>query len=291
MSEDVPDEKLMKLRYAGICRECGADLPAKTPAIYERSTKTVRCVEHAEASPTDERVGNPVAAPASEPTVTLAAETSVDSGTAGASARREFERRKQRREDRVRAKHPKIGGILLALTDDPQSTTAWDTGALGEERLGAGLEARASERLRLLHDRRIPRSRANIDHLAVTPTGVFVIDAKKYAGRPHLVVEGGILRPRVEKLLVGRRDCTKVVDGVLKQIDVVKGVLGDSVPVHGVLCFVEADWPLIGGSFTTREVSVLWPKKLYPRLLTDGTLDAEAIASMHQRLAQALPPA
>lgn len=294
----VPDEKRMKLRYAGVCRECGAELAARTPAIYERSTKTVRCVSHGEQGRTDdaaeaatavaavphEAVAQPVAAPAVEPV--------VDSGTPGASARREFERRKQKREERVRAKHPKIGGFLLAVTDDPQSTTAWDTGALGEERLGAGLESRASERVRLLHDRRIPRSRANIDHLAVTATGVHVIDAKKYAGRPHLEIEGGLFRPRVEKLLVGRRDCTKLVDGMLKQIEVVRGVLDDEeIPVHGALCFVEADWPLLGGSFTTRGVAVLWPRKLYPRLAAEGPLDVETIAATHRRLAEALPHA
>ena len=281
----MPDEKLMRLRYDGVCRECGIVLQAKSPAVYERTSRTVRCPSHADAARSDEPV-------AEEPVVEgPAAERGVDPGTAGASARREFERRKERREQRIREKHPKIGGLLLALSDDPQSTTAWNTGALGEERLGRGLDARSSERVRVLHDRRIPRSRANIDHLAVTPTGVYVIDAKKYAGRPHLQVEGGLFRPRVEKLLVGRRDCTKLVDGVLKQVDVVRGVLGETVPVHGALCFVEADWPLFGGSFTTREVAVLWPKKLYPRLAADGPLDVDAIAATHRLLAEALPPA
>ena len=28
-----------------------------------------------------------------------------------------------------------------------------------------------------------------------------------------------------------------------------------------MLCFVEADWPLMGGDFTIAGVSVLWPKK------------------------------
>lgn len=37
--------------------------------------------------------------------------------------------------------------------------------------------------------------RTNIDHLTVTPTGVYLIDAKKYRGRPHLKVEGGLLPP------------------------------------------------------------------------------------------------
>ena len=81
-----------------------------------------------------------------------------------------------------------------------------------------------------------------------------MIDAKRYKGRPELKIEGGILRPRVEKVLVGRRDCTKLVDGVLKQVDLVRELVGD-VPVTGALCFVEADWPLIGGAFTTQRCS------------------------------------
>ena len=44
MSEGA-DEKQMKLRYAGVCRLCGAELAARAEAIYERSTKTVRCLD------------------------------------------------------------------------------------------------------------------------------------------------------------------------------------------------------------------------------------------------------
>ena len=116
----------------------------------------------------------------------------VDVGVPGASARREFERRRLGREKRIRTAHPKLGGLIHALTDDPQSTKAWDVGAVGEERLGHRLNELMTETLRVLHDRRIPGTRTNIDHLAVTQTGVYVIDAKKYRGRPHLKVEGGI---------------------------------------------------------------------------------------------------
>ena len=143
--------------------------------------------------------------------------------------------------------------------------------------------------MRVLHDRRIPGTRVNIDHIAVTRSGVYVIDAKRYKGRPSLEVEGGILRPRVEKLLVGTRDQTKLVDGVLKQVEVVRGIVGDAIPVTGVLCFVEADWPLIGGAFTTRGVEVLWPRKLYPRPTAEGP--ASEVDNLHRKLASALPPA
>ena len=215
-------------------------------------------------------------------------------GSAGASARREFERRKARREERIRASHPKLGGLILALSSDPQTTQAWATGAAGEERLGARLDQLASPGVQVLHDRRIPGARANIDHIVVCASGVFVIDAKKYQGRPRLKVEGGLLRPRVEKLMVGSRDCTKLVEGVLKQVDLVQAALDPSlgdVPVRGVLCFVEADWPLIGGSFEVRGVDALWPKKLSGKLSADGPVDAETVAAIGLCLARSFPPA
>lgn len=285
--DEGPEEKQLRLRYAGVCRECGVELPARSEAIYERATKTVRCLGHGSTPSVVSETPN-VVEPADLEDPDAAAREVLDVGTAGGSARREFERRKARREQRVRANHPRLGGLLLAISDEPQSTAAWDVGALGEERLGRGLDALASDTLRLLHDRRIPGSKANIDHLAVTARGVYVIDAKKYRGRPHLKVEGGILRPRVERLLVGSRDCTKLVDGVVKQVDVVRALLQDHVPVHGVLCFVEADWPLIGGAFTTHGVQALWPKKLYPQLQAEGPLTADVIAEIHRTLAMSM---
>lgn len=264
---EAPAEKRMRLRYAGTCRVCGTALDAGTEAIYERSLRSVRCVN---------------CSPTTKP---------VESGTAGASARREHERRRAKREDRIRAKHPKLGGLILALSDDPQSTTAWESGALGEERLGQRLDGLASDTLVVLHDRRIPGTRANIDHIAVSPTGVYVIDAKRYVGqRPSLRVEGGLLRPRVEKLMVGSRDRSKLVDGMLTQVDLVRSIVGPEVPVTGVLCFVEAEWPLIGGSFTIRGVEVVWPKKLSSLLAAKGP-HTSAVVDIHRTLATALSQA
>ena len=292
---DGADEKQMRLRYAGACRVCGAELPARLEAIYERSTRTVRCLD---CSPTTGSPPPPLVEASPSPSlVEVRAERAskpptdaIHPGTPGASARREYERRKAKREARIREKHPKLGGLILAVTDEPQSTAAWDTGAIGEERLGQKLNELASDSVRILHDRRIPGTRANIDHIAVTPTGVYVIDPKRYKGRPTLKVEGGILRPRTEKLLVGTRDRTKLVDGVLKQVDVVRSIVGDEVPVTGVLCFIESDWPLIGGAFTTRGDEILWPKKLYPRLTAGGALESD-VPELHRSLAAALPHA
>ena len=266
--EATPDVKRMKLRYAGVCRLCGTGLPARADAIYERSTKTVRCVE----CPSDAVV----AEVETEIEQTLTDQAPENADIAGSSARREYERRKAKDEAALREKWGRLGGIAVALSDEKQSTKAWATGAVGEERLGARLDSLVSDSIAVLHDRRIPGSKANIDHIAITAAGVWVIDAKRYKGRPDLKIKGGILRPRVEKLLVGRRDCTKLVDGVLKQVDLVREVVGD-VPVTGALCFVEADWPLIGGAFTTGGVHVLWSKRLARLMVAEGSVDVQAV--------------
>jgi len=246
-------DKHMLLRYAGTCRLCGVELPARQEAIYERASKTVRCVDCPTAVVAPESAPEPEGQP--EPAVN-------EGGAAGASARREYERRKGIREERIRAQHPKIGGLILALSDDPQTTTAWSSGARGEAALGARLDKHASETIAVMHDRRIPGTKANIDHIVVTAGGVLVVDAKRYVDkRPELRVEGGILRPRVEKLMVGGRDRTKLVDGVLGQVERVRMALGDeSIDVSGVLCFLDADWPLIGSFFSTRCANRIAPQ-------------------------------
>ncbi|EYR65283.1 hypothetical protein N866_00475 [Actinotalea ferrariae CF5-4] len=286
--------KVMRLRYAGTCGECGSDLEAGTRAGYLKATKTVRCLpclKPHEPVSQEAPAATPMADPTPEPTL-----EPIETGSAGSSARREYERRSAKREARIREAHPRLGGLILAVTDEPQSTTAWASGARGEELLGTRLADLTQKGVRLLHDRRIPGTRANIDHIAVGPTGVHAIDAKRYKGRrPTLRVEGGLFRPRVEKLLVGSRDCTRLVDGMHKQVGLVRSALDavalTDVPVLGALCFIESDWPLIGGSFVIADVAVLWPKKLAERLVAPGAMSEAEVEAVHRALAQAFPAA
>jgi hypothetical protein len=185
--------------------------------------------------------------------------------------------------------------LILRLSDEPQSTAAWKSGARGEEFLARRLENLTGHEVRLLHDRRIPGTRTNIDHIAVTPGGVCVIDAKRYNGRPHLGVEGGLFRPRTTKLMVGTRNCTRLVAGLHKQLSQVRAALdrnnAQHVPVRGMLCFVDADWPLIGGAFVIDELHVLWPKKAAEYLNEPGPFSHQFVEEIHLRLAAAFPAA
>lgn len=265
----------MKLRYPGQCRLCGAGLSAGAEAIYERDSRTVRC---SGCPPTGG---------------SATGESLSESGVAGASARREFERRRDSREQRIRAAHPKLGGLILALSDDPQSTQSWQQGARGEELMAARL-AELPDSFQVLHDRRIPGGRANIDHLVVGASGVWVIDAKRYKNkRPELRVDGGVFRPRVESLRIGGRDGSSLVRGVQSQVSRVAAALDDeTVPVHRVLCFLEADWPLIGGSFTVDDIYVTWPRALMKRMTQPGeSLGASQIDAIHATLAKSFPMA
>ena len=251
-------------------------------ALYEPATKTVACRMCTPQPPVESR-------PEPDETVEILA------GTAGASAKREYERRKDKRETRIREAHPHLGALILAVSDDPHSTRAWAIGARGEEVLGMRLDRIAGPGVHVLHDRRIPGTRANIDHIVVCPTGVFVIDAKKYTGRPSLRVDGGLFRPRTETLLVGSRDRTALVAGARKQVDLVRAALDHAglaeIPVHGMLCFVEADWPVIGGAFTTGGVHVLWPKKALELVAKPGPENDQRAREIHRVLASSFPAA
>ena len=268
----------MRLRYSGQCRSCDAVLRAGTTAIWEPATKSVLCVDcSSEPLTFDGELETPVS----------------QNGVAGASARREYERRVRSREDTVRANHPKLGGLILALQDDPQSTKAWDVGARGEERLGRRLDQIGSS-VRVLHDRRIPGTKANIDHIVVSPVGVFVIDAKKYSGRPTKKVEGGFFRPTVTRLMVGSRDRTSLVAGMHGQVSRVETAVaagGFRVAISGILCFVDAEWPIIGGAFSVDGVDIVWPGRAIELVTKPGPLDSPVMDGLREVLAQAFPPA
>ncbi len=264
--------RTLTLRRDDRCDTCHGEVRAGTRATWDARTRTVRCVGCTE---------RPAAKPhRAEP---------LDRGTAGASAAREYDRRKAAREQRVRSRHPRLGGVILALTDEPQHQRAWERGRRGEQAVAESLERRTADGPTvLLHDRRMPQGRGNVDHLAVAPTGVYVIDAKDVSGK--VAVRTPLLgRPQ---LLVAGRDRTQLIDGLDRQVAVVTAALGeeDAPPVHGVLCFTRAELPLLGTP-RMRGHLLVHRKALAKRLNAAGPLDAARIDALARRLAAALPAA
>ena len=144
-----------------------------------------------------------------------------------------------------------------------------------------------SEGLFVLHDRRRPGTAANIDHLVVAPSGVWVIDAKRYSGLVTKTDRGRWFKADV-RLTVGGHDRTKLIEGVHKQVSDVQRIVdsapGPSVPVHGALCFIDAEFRLFAKPFTIDGVVITWGKALRQRLGTAGNLDESVRKDVFDRL-------
>lgn len=153
------------------------------------------------------------------------------------------------------------------------------------------------ERVVVLHDRRIPQTRANIDHIAVTRSGaVWAIDAKNYRGKVHRVAKGGWFSTD-ERLYVGRRDCTKLVTSMAKQTEAIRSALGEpmitefEVEIRAALCFVNAEWGLFAKPMLLNGVWVGWGKALREGLAAPGHLNTDHLMLLARRIADILPPA
>ena len=129
-------------------------------------------------------------------------------------------------------------GIVAQQLVPRQSTRAWATGAEGEVRTAKFLDPLASEGFVVMHDLRIPMSMANIDHLVIGPTGVFVVETKNIAGT--LKVRGG------DATIAGRR--IGVVDEVESELDAVWNAIGATLEerdlvLQPVICAHRAGLP------------------------------------------------
>ncbi len=276
-----------RLRYPATCSSCGAALARGTEASWDREAKKATCTSCLAARVTAPDVADGAVSATAEKAVAVA----IDRGQAGRSAAREWRRRRERREQAVRSRYGRLGGVVLALSDDPHSTASWAYGASGERALGKLLDPLRDEGMAVLHDRRIPGSKANIDHLVVAPWGVFVIDAKNYKGRVEKRDRGGLFSTDY-RLYVGGRDRTALIAGMTKQVDAVRKARGDefaNVQICKAICFVEADWPLFARPIELDRVHVCWPGALGKLLRTEGTLSQGEIAQIERRLALAVP--
>jgi hypothetical protein len=72
-------------------------------------------------------------------------------------------------------------GWRLRFRPSEQART-WQRGAAGERRTARLLDRLARDGYVVFHDLAIPGSPANVDHLVIGPTGVFVIDSKQWIG-------------------------------------------------------------------------------------------------------------
>lgn len=173
---------------------------------------------------------------------------------AGGSAQREYERRKAKERavikrnlvwtlplvialsvaggvvvDRFVGSFGWAAGLLLAaalgieLWGTSSHITAYGIGAEGERLTGRFLDK--LDGYVVLHDRKIPGSKANIDHVAIGPDGVFVIETKNYKG--EVTVRG-------DDLFVAGRKRTPIIEQTWREAVNVQAVLAEHMARLGL---------------------------------------------------------
>jgi hypothetical protein len=117
-----------------------------------------------------------------------------------------------------------------------------------------------------------------------------VIDTKDWNGKVQIQTPWS----GAPKLLIRGRDCTKLLDGLDRQITVVRSALDrdghNDIPIHGALCFTKADLPLLKTQ-KLRGHLLLYRKALAQQLTADGPLQQPLIKHLARHLAATLPPA
>lgn len=234
--------RTIRLRWHGRCFVCGDELPAGERARWDGRARTTTCLTCAAWVPylVDHQASGV------DTTGEAAGQVPSEVGVAGGSALREYARRREARERRARERAGVVGVWWTRLSGDPLSTRWWKQGGDGEVTVARRLaELLGGSGVHLLHDRRMPgRSRSNIDHIAVGPGGITVIDAKTVAGKVRVEAVGGLFGPRRRELRVKGRDRTRLVYGVRAQAETVRVLLaqrGIAIDVRCALCFAGVD--------------------------------------------------
>jgi nuclease-like protein len=80
-------------------------------------------------------------------------------------------------------------GWRLRFRPSEQART-WQRGAHGERHTARLLDRLTRDGYVVFHDLAVPGSSANVDHLVIGPTGLFVIDSKQWTGSVHQGADG-----------------------------------------------------------------------------------------------------
>lgn len=148
----------------------------------------------------------------------------------------------------------------------------------------------------ILTDRRVPGTNANIDHVVVAPSGVWIIDSKNWSGKIEYRATSKLGMDT--RLYVDGKDRTTEVEKIFNLVIPVAQVIGDkSVPISPALIFIEADWGNVSAArfLTSRPyrhlgVWISWPKAIWKKINAPGPLGEETIQRLGALLDLKLKP-
>lgn len=262
------------VRFAGTCSACMKALPKGAKAFYIRAAKCMVCVECTQ----------------------LEVSLGLGLNGPGAGAARIADAASRRHAERLLAAYPMLGERLLENAKPPKQTKAWIRGADGERIVGKALDALVRDgRIEVLHDRVVPGTYSNFDHIVIGPRRITVIDAKHYQGATIRIKKIGSTRA----LYVDGQDAGHLIDGVRAQQAKLSDMLGPEFEevLEASLAFVGANHGTLG-TFGCRGVYCTTTKEVVARAAFSGWVpgnpklkfEADQRREIRDRIAAAFPP-
>jgi Nuclease-related domain len=165
-------------------------------------------------------------------------------------------------------------GWRLRFRPSEQART-WQRGAHGERRTARLLDRLTRDGYVVFHDLAVPGSPANVDHLVIGPTGLFVIDSKQWTGSVHQGADGLVWHNHY------RLD--RPLETVRWEAQQVGRLLG--ARTHPLLCVHGAH--VQGGGLHTQGVAIVAAHLLrdalgFERVLSNGDVELLAAAARLQ---------
>jgi Nuclease-related domain len=151
-----------------------------------------------------------------------------------------------------------------------EQAKAWQRGAQGERRTARLLDRLTRDSYVVFHDLAVPDSDANVDHLVIGPTGLFVIDSKQWTGSVHQSADGLVWH--------NHYPLDRTLETVRWEADTISRILGTRVAA--LLCVHGAH--VQGGGVDAQSVAIVPAHLLrsalgYDRVLSDA--DVELLAT------------
>ncbi|MFJ8852337.1 nuclease-related domain-containing protein [Streptomyces sp. NPDC102437] len=183
----------------------------------------------------------------------------------------------------ARARHLRTPAVRLAdalsiPTQRGQEADRYEAAVKGEKRTAAQIDPLRREGWTILHDLALPTGKANVDHLAISPTGVVIMpDTKRWSARYRIRTSGG-------RLFHGTLDVTHRLNGLRHEARTISRVLG--VPVIPLIVMDGA--PIEGGELTYDGIRIVRSERAADVLRTVGRTrtshDARDLAARATRL-------
>ena len=156
-------------------------------------------------------------------------------------------------------------------------------------RMASQLREAVSDEVVLLHHRRTPRVKPHIDHLAIAPSGVWIIHSRRNQGRV------ATRKPMFgdPKLTIGGRERTDLLMTLERQVSYVLAALRKDHPaveVRSALCFVDTEAPLLRTLYLGSYLFFGAPA-IAKHLNSEGPCTPERVQAIASLLEDRFPPA